>query len=175
MDRKRTGKSMFHRYFSGFYVWNAVIAVLFIISFAFVSVRGDLWGRYGIPACFLFLLLFSIRYYILFFTALRDLKGGRIETLSIRVQELVQDKAFTYFNVGGIAGDEKCLLIDPAGSQYRVTLHGAHVGARPSAYYSGAQVDVVCLSGSRIVLKLKTTSSDDPAKHLREDFSEYFA
>ena len=178
MNNKHADKSMFKHYFSDFYTWNAIVAALFIVSYTLGLMWGGPWGRYWlIPACFMIIILVSIRYYILFFTAVRDLKGNHIEKVSIHVQEIVRDKKFNYYNKGGVmVGHEKCLLIDSDGVQYRVALKRDEiVESHPSKYYSDAQVGVVYLSKSRIVLHMKMMSPDDATKRLHKDFYEYFA
>jgi len=176
MNNKRTDKSMFHFYFSDFYSWNACVAVLFIVSYTLTLIRGNSWGRcWVIPVCFLVFIFLSIKYYILFFTAVQDLKGNHIEEVSVHIQQAVQDKKFNFYTVG-LVGHERCLLIDSDAAKYRVVLgRNKIIESHPSEYYSGAQIRIVYLSKSRIVLSMKTLSSDNATKHLHKLLSEYFA
>lgn len=178
MNNKHVDKSMFHAYFSDFYTWNATVAALFIVSYTLELKWGGPWGRYWlIPACFVIMILISLKYYILFFTAVKDLKGNHIEEIPVRVQQIVRDKKFNFYNKGGaMVGREKCLLIDSDAAQYRVVLRRDEIVARHlPEYYSDAQVRIVYLSRSRIVLHMKMMSSEDATKHLHKIFYEYFA
>ena len=105
---------MFRRYFSDFYKWNIVVAILFGIAYILGIAWGDFWrNRWLIPACYLVVLLSAVNYFVLFFVALRDLKQDRIEEAAILIQEIVRDKKHNYFNrSGAMTGNEKCLLID---------------------------------------------------------------
>ncbi len=171
---------MFRRYFSDFYKWNIVVAILFGIAYILGIAWGDFRGnRWLIPACYLVVLLSAVNYFVLFFVALRDLKQDRIEEAAILIQEIVRDKKHNYFNrSGAMTGSEKCLLIDSKGSKYRVVLqHDLIIAMRPPEYYTGAQVVVRYLSKSRIVLNMKLErpeASDDATYHLHKDFHDYF-
>lgn len=178
MNNKLADKAMFKSYFLDFYTWNAIVAVLFIVSYTLGLMWGGHWGRYWlIPACFMIIILISLKYYILFFTAVKDLKGNHIEDISVHVQQIVRDEKFNFYIKGGaMAGHEKCLLIDSDAAQYRVVLRRDEIVARHlPEYYSDAQVRIVYLSRSRIVLHMKMISSEDATKHLHEIFYEYFA
>ena len=170
---------MFRRYFSDFYTWNGIAAVLFAVSFILWIVRGGSWGRYWlIPACFGLLLLTSIRYYILFFTALKDRIKNRVEEKTIRVGQIVRDKEYNYFNKGGaLTGREKLLLIDPDGGEYRLAaVRDTIVGMGPQGYYQDAEIVVRYLSRSRIVLHMRLSKAQNgTSQRLFKDFREYFA
>ena len=178
MSTKDKGMSMFNKYFSDYFKWNIAVAAVFIISYVLGLNFGSTFGKYWIiPVIYLVILSLSAKYHILFFTALKDLKRKQIEEASVHVRRIVSDKQRNYTSKNGaIFGNEKCLLLDSGGSEYRVILNSGHrAESRSSEYYCNAQVIVEYLAGSRIVIHMKTVSSDDAAAHLREDFSEYFA
>ncbi len=171
---------MFRRYFSDFYKWNITVAIVFGGAYAFMISWGGSWGKYWlIPACYLIVLSLSMQYFVLFFTAIKDLKRKRIEEAAILVQGVVRDKEYNYINRGGaMVGSEKCLLTDADGFRYRV-VSGPDliVAMRPAEHYTGAQVVVRYLSASRIVLSMRlqpVKPSDGPTHHLYMDFQEYF-
>lgn len=176
MNNKHTNKSILNRYFSDFYKWNAILAALFIVSYPLGLIWGDSWSKYwGIPACFLVIVLVSIKYYILFFVSVKDLRGNRVKDASVIVQEVVQDKEFNLFNKSGIImGHEKCLLVDSDGHKYRVAI-SRNVAVEPCLpkYNSGTPIDIRYLSKSRIVLHINMASADEAADHLRQDLHEY--
>lgn len=77
MNNRNSEKSMFRQYFADFYKWNICVTGLFTIIYILeiAGVFGNFWGRYwAIPACYLLILAVMLRYYILFFTAVKDMK-----------------------------------------------------------------------------------------------------
>lgn len=169
---------MYRRYFSDFYRWNGIVAILFAVACLLGIVRGGSWGRYWlIPACFVLLLLTNLRYYALFFTALRDRAQNRVEEKTICVRQIVRDKKYSYFNKGGaLTGREKLLLIDPDGDEYRLAAaRDTIVGMRPQGYYQSAEVVLRYLSRSRIVLHMRLSRAPKgTSQRLLKDFHEYF-
>ena len=176
MTKKQLDSAVFRVYFSGFYKWNAVVFVLFFAAYILCILWGS-WGKYWIvPICYLLIILLSLRYYRLFFTALRDMQKPRITKKRICVHSVTCDKRLNYYNNGGVMiGKEKCRITDSEGHTYRVVLDGNHiVEMRANNHYSGAQIEINYLEHSLIVLHMKQLSSDDASRHLKTDFSIYF-
>ena len=175
-------KAIVDQYFADFYKWITGVTVLFSVAYIIFLLWGEpseSWGGYYlIPGCYLLMLFVSLRYFILYFTALRDMRLDRIEESTICVEDFIRDK-YCYKNSGGaMVGTEKCALIDSAGSKYRVVLdEGFIVEMRPKDYYKHAQVVVKYLSRSRIVLHMQVRSSKTPdiaSRRLKNDLQSYF-
>ncbi len=180
MNNRNSEKSMFRQYFADFYKWNISVTILFAIIYILelTGVWGSSWGRcWLIPACYLLVLLIILRYYILFFVAVKDMKKNRIEETTILVHEIVRDKKYNFYNKGGaMVGKEKCLLIDSSGNKYRVVIMNQDLVIIGKDYLD-AQVIIRYLSMSRIVLHMKlklSKESSGATQRLRKAFDEYF-
>ena len=170
-------KALFRKYFSDFYKWNVIVGVLFVVAYICGIIWGGDYGKYWlIPVCFLLILLTSLRYYLFYFTARRDLKESRIEKKTVCIQSISNDKRRNYYNRGGgLAGKEKCIIHDSEGGAYRVVIDGDWIiETKTSDYYCGAMVEIEYLEQSRIVLHMKDLASDTATKHLYKDFYPYF-
>ena len=179
---QKSDKTMFRKYFSDYFNWMICVTVLFAISYTLILAGfwSSFWGRYWVvPACYLLILLLIVRYHVLFFVAVKDLKKGRIEEASIIIREIERDKKFNFVNRGGTRiGKEKCLLIDSDGRHYRTVTNQVCIAElHPRGYYRDVHVTVTYLTNSRIVLHMKrkpSKSSNAETQHLRNDFQDYF-
>ena len=164
-------KAMFYKYFRDYIKWNVVAISLFLIAFI-IGFFVDAWGKYWIvPILFLIFKLMTIRYDVLFFTAIKDLKQNSVKESSICVHTVIRDKKFTLNSRGVEVGDEKCLLIGSDGSEYRVSANtGLAIELRPIKYYQNAKVMVQYLARSRIVTKLEIEEYNLLAIRIVKDF-----
>ena len=182
MDKRQAEKAMFRKYFSDFYKWIIGVTILFFITYAIELYGGwnIYWGKYWIiPACFLVIYLTILPLYILFFSAVKDMKEDNIQESTVLIKKIVRDKKNNFYNNGGaMIGKEKCILIDSNDNKYRVVLDQKFiVETRPSEYYKNAQVVIRYLPKSRIVLHMRLKSlkiSNVANQHLYKDFHEYF-
>jgi hypothetical protein len=167
--------SMTKKYFKDYFRWNLVLVALLSVAFT-VGLCVDMWGKYWIiPAVFLLIKLMSIRYDILFITAVRDLKQNHIKTVSVTIREAVHDKKYQYQSRGVMIGEEKCLLIDAEGLQYRVSANkGILIASRLRDYYHGAQVTLRYLERSRIVTDIQMMNDHLSARRVYHDFGTQF-
>ncbi len=139
---RNNNQVLFRKYFSDFYKWNGGVGFLFAVTY----ICSIVWGSYGkywvVPACFLLILLIASRSYLFYFTARRDLKESRIEKKSVCVQSVSRDKRRNYYNHGGgLAGKEKCTILDSEGCIYRVVIDGDWIiETKASEYYCGGSV-----------------------------------
>lgn len=153
-----------------------MFAIIYLFELA--GVWGSFWGIYWlIPACYLLVLSIILRYYILFFIAIKDMKKNRIEETTIFVHEIVRDKKYNFYNKGGaMVGKEKCLLIDSRGNKYRVVIMNQDL-VMIGKDYLDVQVIIKYLSKSRIVLHMTlklSKESSGTTQRFRKAFDEYF-
>lgn len=182
MGKQNAEKAIFRKYFSDLYKWIFAVTVLFVITYTVELLGGwnISWGRYWIiPVCFLVIYLLILPFYILFFSAVKEMKKDCIQEATVLVQAIVRDKKYNFYNKGGaMVGKEKCILIDSNDNEYRVVLdQRIIVEMHPSEYYKNAQVVIRYLPKSRIALHMKLKSlkiSDTATQHLYKDFHEYF-
>jgi len=167
---------MMKKYFKDYFRWNLGLIALLSVAFT-VGICVDMWGKYWIiPVVFLLIKLMSIRYDILFITAVKELKQKRTAEVSVTVSEAVHDKKYQYQNRGGaMVGDEKCLLIGTDGLQYRVSANkGIAIISRPQNYYKGAQVTLRYLERSRIVTDIQMMNDHLSTRRVYKDFGTQF-
>ncbi|MBO4367729.1 MAG: hypothetical protein J5859_03365 [Clostridia bacterium] len=183
MNKPNADKVIFKKYFSDLCKWFAGVTVLFVITYTLALVKGSgtSWDRYWlIPACFLVIHFIMLPNYVLFFSAIVEMKKQHIVESAVLIREIERDKKKKYFNSEGAAvGKEKCVLVDTGSNKYRAVLSDRSLmdETRTSEYYKDAMVVIRYLPRSRIVLHMELDplkETDAAAQHLFKDFHEYF-
>ena len=183
---KERYKRVIDTYFSDYRTWFLALAVLFIaifvIAIVFDRVNNFVWL---IPVAYLIINLFSLPLLILYCKAKKDIKGGNIEKLTVRILEIQLDNNYTFKNRGGATtGKQKYRLIDENHNVYLLSASKE----KDMFIISGSQLvfplEVEVLKTSRLVVHMKLNYNPNTSNHTNEKwynikpfkkvFSHYF-
>lgn len=145
-------RQAFRKYFKDFYMWNAITFTFAFAAYLFVllDLTNASWGKYWvIPVAYIAVLLVHIRFFILYFKALGDLKKGRIEKKTVIFSEVGSDARYTLLRFGENA---KTLIKDSEGNEYRTSFSDWMIKSELDLYLLDAEVEIEFLSSSKIIL-----------------------
>lgn len=146
------------------------------------SFNGESKYNYSILACFFIMLLLSIPLLRFYFKVRKDVKGNNIETVTIKVKDICEDKEFNFRNNGGVViGKGKYRIIDENDNIYLCSSSNKKNTFLDTCDLNFS-IDVVVLKNSRLLLSMKINKfktlrqSREQAHNIRElkkHFSHY--
>ena len=145
-------KQAFREYFKVFYKWNAITFTLVFAVYLLVllDLTNASWGKYWvIPVAYIAVLLVNIRFFILYFKAISDLKKGRIEKKTVIFSEIECDYRYSFRKIDNY---NKTLIKDSEGAEYRASFSDWKIKAELYLYLLEAEVEIEFLSSSKIIL-----------------------
>ncbi|MBQ7646624.1 MAG: hypothetical protein IJS94_05080 [Clostridia bacterium] len=151
-------RQAFREYFKDFYKWIAltIIALIAFYLLVLIGFTNVARGRYWVvPAAFVVILLVHIRFFILYFKALNDLKKGRVEKKTVAISEIGYDYRYTFRRLSGY---NKIKITDSEGEEFHTVFTDEGIKPGKEIDLKGAKAEIEYLALSKIILTQKVIS-----------------